>query len=147
MIMLFVEVNANLLKETAQRVNIGELTGFEKVGILIGVATIIDAVEQAKTETDVPSVFDSHWNDALDVHDITKNLVAQWFNEETDSGKILEEIDSHIEDISSIMDKLDQDMASKYGFDPKELDQARQEAVQSMNKIFETTTPTAEVEG
>ena len=140
-IMLLIQIDANLINETAARVNSGELTGFDSLGALIAVAALVSVVDKAIPETEVPSLLQPFWDQVLPVHDQCKDIVARWFNKEITSTDVLAEMEPLLAAIDTILDETDQTLATEYGFDPQELQDQRDEAIQQINAALNTPTP------
>lgn len=141
-ILLFVQINANLLKETAIRVNSGELSGFESFGTVVAVASLVNAVDEAIAENTPPKQLQIQWDKALDIHSQTKDILSRWFNKEIDSSVVLTEIEGPVIEIEDILSSVDKELSKMYGFDLDELQKVRDEAIVSINQIFNTPTPT-----
>jgi hypothetical protein len=141
-IMLFIQIGANLLKNTATKVVTGELTGFDSFGAIIALSAFVNAVEEAIPQTKVPSIITSYWDQVLPVHTAIKDILSRWVNKEIDSNIVVKEIDPYLKQIEKIMDSMEKKLASSYGFDAKEMNKTREEAIQSMDAIFSTSTPT-----
>lgn len=140
-VLLFIQVNTNLLEETAAKVNAGELTGFDSFGALVAVMAFIKGVDDFIPQITPPDLIKSYWDQAVFIHKEIKGLGGRWFEKEIDSTIVLEEIQPYLLQIDRIMTDLDNDLASHYGFEAKELQQIREEAIQSVNEVFVTPTP------
>ena len=140
-IMLFIQIDANMLDDVATKVKSGDLAGFESFGALIVLAALVNAVEEAIPQTTPPELLKPYWDQVLPIHAATKELIAQWYNKEIDSTIVLEEVAPILNQVEQIMSDLDHELASTYGFNAEELNQSREEAIQSMNEIFGTPTP------
>ena len=140
-IMLFIQLDANMLDQVATKVNAGELTGFNSLGGLIALAAVINAVDEAIPQTTTPEIFSPYWEQALSIHAATKDLTAKWFNKEIDSSVVLDDVAPYLEQIEKIMDDLDKELASSYGFNLQDMKKYREDAIQSFNGIFGTPTP------
>lgn len=140
-IMLFIQVDASMLDDVATKVKAGDLVGFESFGALIVLAALVNAVEEAIPQTTPPELIKPYWDQVLPIHAATKALIAQWYNKEIDSTIVLEEVAPILDQVEQIMSDLDHELATTYGFDAKELNQFREETIQSMNEIFGTPTP------
>ena len=77
------------------------------------------------------------------MHESTKRLLSRWYNKEIDSGDVLVEVEPILAEADQIMTDFEQELSSTYGFDPEELKKVRDEAVQTMDHIFDKT-PTPE---
>jgi len=141
MMMLFFELDANMLQELAEKVQDEELTGTDAWSSLFTLALLVNVVDESFPNVTVPDLFVPFWDKAILIHEATKDLVARWFNDEIESSTVLEEIPPHLKDIEKIMDDLDKALAKEYGFERDELDQYREEAIVNMNEIFATATP------
>ena len=141
-IMIFIEVEVNLLQEFAEKVNSGELSGFDSLGSMIVVAAFVEAIDQIIEETTIPDLFNPFWENAIPIHESTKDLLAKWFNKEIDSSAVLSEVAPYIDQINLTMDGLDQELSLKYGIETDELKAVREESVSSMDELFTTATPT-----
>ena len=80
--MLFIQANLVLLDETAQRVQSGELSGFDTLGAMIAIAAFVNAIDEAIPEIEPPKPFNSYWEDMLTIHKELKSIIRRWFNDE-----------------------------------------------------------------
>ena len=140
-ILLFIQIDTNLLEEIATKVKNGELTGFDSLGALLGLAMVIDEVNNGILETTPLPIFMPYWEDALKVHEETKTVLGDWFNKEINSTEVLEKTPSMNSKIEKIMVDLEKEISVINGLSIEELKKAREEAIQSIGEIFETPTP------
>lgn len=140
--MVFIEVDANLLSETAEKVKSGELTGMDATGALFATAALVKAVDEAIPQVTPPEIVVPFWERALPVHAATKDLISRWFDKEIDSSIVLEENIPNLGEITKIINELDKELSSVYGFDPDEMKKTREEAIERLNSVFATKTPT-----
>jgi hypothetical protein len=140
-VMLFIQIDSNMLDQTATKIKAGELTGLNSFVALITLAAMVNAVDEAIPQTKVPDIISPFWEQALPVQSATKDLVSRWVNKEIDSTVVLEEVAPLLEKIEKTMVNLDQELEFNYGFDAQEMKKARQDAIDSMNEIFATATP------
>ncbi|PKO08037.1 MAG: hypothetical protein CVU40_17485 [Chloroflexi bacterium HGW-Chloroflexi-2] len=140
-ILLFIQIDSNMLEETATKVNNGELAGFEALGALLGLATIIDEVNKGIAVTTPLPFLKPYWEDALMIHEETKTLLGDWFNKKIDSSIVMEKTPALNASIEKIMVDLEKELSGINGIDAEELKKVRDEAIQSIGEIFETSTP------
>ncbi|MFC1996971.1 hypothetical protein ACFLXI_05110 [Chloroflexota bacterium] len=141
-ILLFVQIDANLLKETASRVKSGELEGFESLGVIIAMSALIQALDELIAETTPPDILKSEWDQAIEIHRQTREILKRWWDKEINSTNVLDEISAPLDEIETLMGDIDKELSNNFHFDPAELKQVRDDAIESINVIFETPTPT-----
>jgi len=139
--MVLIQTDANMLMEGAKRINSGELDGFEKVGFIIGLATLYGAIDEAIPEMTIVSGLDDYWSESIKVHEETKELLAKWMDLEIDSGIVMEELEYHLERIEEIISTLEELLGLTYQFEESELSSIREEILESMDEIFEYPNP------
>jgi hypothetical protein len=140
-ILLFIEVDTNMLSETASRVKSGEISGLDGFGTTLALAMLVEGVDQAIAETTPPEFLQKPWDRALEIHEQTKDILSRWFNDEIDSSIVLDEIEDPLGEIEKIMSGVEEELASRYGIDPDEMREFREDTIESMNEIFNTPTP------
>jgi hypothetical protein len=143
--MLLVQLNANFLKETASKVNKGELGGFESLGAVIAVAALISGTQQAFEVIQPPEILTTDWQQAQKVHEATKDILIRWLDKDIDSGDVLNEIAGPLNEIEAALSSADHELSIRYGIDEAELRSERAAVMTSVGEIF--ATPTAIPEG
>ena len=138
--MVLIQTNANLLLEVADRIHSGELVGFEKVGFILGIAGIIWAIDEVIPDITTFVGMDTYWSESIEVHEITKELLGQWMDEEIDSTIVMDELEMPLEKIDEIMNTIEELLGETYGFEASELTSIRKEIIESMDEIFATPT-------
>ena len=141
--LVFIELNVNLLNETATRVNSGELSGPSSFGTILALSIVVNAVEEGIPDIVPLEDLKPYWEDALAVHAGTKDILSRWLNDEIDSAKVMEEIGPFIEQIDKINSDAEHTLSKEYGFDSAELASTRDGVMQSIGELFATPTPTA----
>ncbi len=141
-LLILIQIDTNLLQETATRVNTGELSGFQSLGAVIALAALVNAVDQAIPEIQAPEQIKPQWDEAIVVHNQTKDILARWFNKDIDSSAVLDEVKPLITGIENTLSSVDNTLSKMYGFDPNELQKVRDDAIASVNEIWNTPTPT-----
>lgn len=140
-VLLFIQIDVNMLEQIATKVNSGELTGFDSFGSIFTLAALVKAVDEAIPQTTVPEIMKPNWDQAISIHDTSKDLIYKWVNDEIISTDVLEKTPSLLKKIDKIMDNIEKELESSYGFDAQELNKTREDAIKSMDDIFATSTP------
>ena len=139
-----IQIDAQLVEEAASRTQSGDLTGFEQVGALLAIAALIEGVDQSLAEIMPPESLTDHLGDARLVHGQTKSLLAEWFNDEIDSAEVSAGMGPILLDAERVIAGAEQTLAEVFGFDLDQLAEERQETLDSLPDIFESTpTPSS----
>ena len=141
-IMLFIYLDLNMLSETANKINSGELSGFDAFGALFSQIALINAVDEAIPVTTVPNAITKDWEDATSIHEVTKEIVSKWWNKEIDSGEVMVQVSSYLDVIDKTMKSVEKDLARMFGGSARDLEKIREDAIQEFYGIFSTPTPT-----
>lgn len=141
--MVFVEMDARLLLEYAQRIQNQSITGFQAMGSFIGIGAIFKAVDEAVTAFAAPEPLDLYWTSILRGHTQSRDIFARWADEQITSTDVIAEIEPVIADLSSTAAAVESLLGARYGFDSGELTEARAEIMDRIPAFFETPTPTA----
>lgn len=136
-ILVFIQLNAHLLSETATRVQSGELEGFEALGLVMAVAALIGAVDESIPQAESPDVLDPAWNSAIIVHEQTKELAARWLDKEVDAAQVVGEMQPVLRDIDAAVTGAEAALGTEYNVDSNLLTQKRKEIIDSLPEIFE----------
>lgn len=141
--MLFSQASLELLDETAQQVQSGELSGFESFGALIVVAAFINAIDEAIPEIEPPSPIDIHWGDFLAIHEEIKSIVRRWYNKEIESSIVILEVKPLSSELECVIQAIESDLADQYQISSDELSKERQKIVEEFRNIFKTPVATS----
>jgi hypothetical protein len=139
--MVLIQTNANMLMEVAERIDKGELEGFESFGYVLGLAAMVGAIEEVLPEIEIATGLEDYWSESIKVHDSTKDILARWIEEEIDSRIVMEELEIPLERIDEIMTNLEEFLGLAYQFEASELTTMREEIVAEMEEIFENPPP------
>jgi len=137
-IILFIYLDANLLNETASRVNSGELSGFESLGSIIVLASMVNAVDSAINSTTAPLALDEYWKESLNIHNSTKSILSEWFNDEIDSEIVMKQAEPDFMKIVTIITNFEKEISERYGISATDLKKLREDAIIEFNKILES---------
>jgi hypothetical protein len=136
--MVLIQLNAELLSETAAQVNAGELSGLEEAGAIIVLSQLIQAVEDSLSGYVPPKALDNHWDDVVSVHEQTKDVMRRWvLDEEILSGQVVDEMEPVLSLAANALAGSDQELADEFGFDPALLTEQRQEVLDFVDELFE----------
>lgn len=135
--LLIVQLNAELLHETATRVQSGELGGLDQLAPMIALGALIQAIEEAVPQITAPQQLADSWDSAVAVHERTKGVMRRWVNEEILSPEVVAEMDSVLVDIGTIASSTDDVLASEFGYDADLLAKWRQEVLEAVPELFE----------
>lgn len=139
-----IRVDAELVNEAADRTQSGDLTGFDQVGALLAIAAVMEGVDQSLPEITPPEPLQTYWEEARSVHEQTKEILGDWFNDELDSAEVLIRMESVLLTAEGIIENVEETLARDFGFDLEQLTEERQEILESLPEIFESTsTPSA----
>jgi hypothetical protein len=128
-------MNAEMLAETAVRVQTGELEGFESFGTLLVLAAIIEAVDESLPELEPMPELKGLWEEMLVVHERTKEVLSAWYDDEIDSTQVIAEVEPLLADAESALEDAERTLAREYGLPTDELKAVRQELVREMRDI------------
>lgn len=144
-VLLYIETNVNILNEIARRVDTGELSGDELLGITFLTMRMIKVVENLVPEIVPPEIILPYWENALMVHESTSNLlpISIIISGEIDSSKVLDETPPLIEEIAQIMTNVELILENSYSIDIEVLGQLREEVIQSYGSLYIIPTPTS----
>lgn len=141
--LVLVQATAELLSETAKRVQSGELEGFESFGSLIAIGAIASGIDESLPQITPPDYLASDVRAAISLNDDIQALLSRWFDSEIDSTVVLEEIDPLLIEIDSLLTEAEEKLARESDLDAETLERTRQEAMESISEVFETTPDTS----
>jgi hypothetical protein len=141
-LLLFIQIDANLIQETANRVNSGELSKNDSGGLILAIATLAAGLDEEIAGIKPTNELRTQLNQAVAIHYQTKSIIHSWFMGEIDSSAVLDEIKKPITDMENIISSADEVLSTMYGFDPNELQKVRDDAIASINQVLNTPTPT-----
>jgi len=141
-VVVLIQADAVLLNEAAERTAAGDLAGAEQFGLLIGLGAVVQAVDETIPEIDPPGPLAGAWEDAVAVHEQTKDIFGRWLDEEIVSTQVVEEMEPVLEEAERVSLAVEGIMAGAYGADAGELAENRHEAIDEMVAgIFEGEVP------
>jgi len=144
-IMVFAQAAAEMLDETANRLQEGKIDGFQAIGYLLGAGAVTKAVADAESEIEpVPALADA-FADTLTQNAQVRDVVSQWFNKDITSKEVLEELPPIQWEYEQILADSEQALEDEYGLDAGEMGDVRRTAIADFVKLFEptaTATPT-----
>jgi hypothetical protein len=145
--LVLVQATAEVLNETAKRVQSGELEGFESFGALIAVGAVAAAVTEFLPQVSPPDYLVSEVRAARSLNDDVRTLLGRWFDREINSATVLEEMVPLLTEVDSIIQGAEEKLAREAGLSAQSLTQARQDAMAAVSEVFESTPDTAVEEG
>ena len=141
--MLFIQIDAELIKEAAVRTQSGELSGVDQFGALLAIAALMEGVDQSLPDISPPESLQEYWSEITEIHEQTKGIMRDWFNEEINSSDVVEEISPLLSSLEQQLSRVENSLADEFNFDVNEITQAREEILESVPEIFNSTpTPT-----
>ncbi|MFC2064158.1 hypothetical protein ACFLXB_03570 [Chloroflexota bacterium] len=143
-IMLFIYMDINMLDQGAKEINSGELSGAESFGYIIGLATLVNAVDKEIPQIKPHDKLNTYWERSLSIHEITKDLISKWFNDEIDSAVVLDEVKPYLAQIENNMSDFEREIENIYGMDADDMKEYRDQAIIDFNSIFSPPTPQPE---
>jgi hypothetical protein len=135
--LVLIQANAELLNESATRVQSGELDGLEGLGAVFAVAALIAAVDESIPQTMPPDPLRSAWNAATVVHQQTKDLAGRWLDKQVDSAQVVAEIEPLLTSIGEIVTEAEAVLGTEYGFDSDMLTREREDTIDSLPDVFQ----------
>ena len=135
-ILVFIQVDVSTLEEIAEKVKAGELVGIESLGALMVLATVLNEVDNALDEVTPPQLLQEPWQNALQIHEETKQMITDWVNQHNDSAGILTATPQKMAAMESLMNEVETILSEYYGFDQEEMRRSREAVVESVNEIF-----------
>ncbi|MCC7362718.1 MAG: hypothetical protein IT317_24770 [Anaerolineales bacterium] len=140
-IMVFAQAAAELLDETATRLQEGKIDGFQAFGYLLGAGVVTKAVAESEIEP-VPALTDV-FGDTLVLNAQVRDVVSRWFNKDITSKQVLEELPPIQSEFEQVLAEAEQALQGEYGLDAEEMGDVRRTAMDDFAKLFEPTpTPT-----
>ncbi len=136
--LVLIQVNAELLDETASRVQSGELVDSEETDVILALAGLIQGVEEALPQITPPDVLIPAWQDAVGVHEETRGIVRRWRDQEISSLQVIDDMAPVVTEIGAVVRSVEAALASEYNLDLELLAEQRQEIIARVPEIFET---------
>lgn len=137
--LVFIQSGVELLEETAQRVNSGELEGFEAFGSILVVSVLLDTVDESTTKLKKLDELSEIWPASIDILREAEDILGRWFNKEINSGDVLVEIAPLIEEIDTLLQDAEAILSEKFSVDQDELRQLREETIEDIRAIYDAT--------
>jgi hypothetical protein len=138
---VLIQLDAEGINEIAAGRVSGELASFQAGIMRFAVAAMIQGVEEAIPELDPPEPLMDAWNDALGVHEATKDVLRRWFNDEIDSEQVLTEMPPILQAAEAAAGDAEEAIERAYAIDAEELRAKREEVVREFETLF-SPTPT-----
>jgi hypothetical protein len=136
---LLIQLNAKGTHEIAEGLVSEELSSFQAGVMRFAIASLIQAVEEAISQLDPPEGLVSAWEQALDVHERTKEVMRRWFAEEIDSTTVVEEIAPILADAEEAASDAEEQIARAYDVARAELITKRDQVLREFEEIFSGT--------
>lgn len=144
-IMIYIYFDANMLYETASRVDSGELVGIETFGSVIVLASIVNALDSAINLSTTPVSLEKYWNESLNIHNSTKNILSEWYNEEIDSAIVMKKGETDCKLMEKTITNFEMDISKRYGFSATEMKKFREDTLIEFNNILESPLENGEI--
>ncbi|MGD8904053.1 MAG: hypothetical protein PVI67_10850 [Anaerolineae bacterium] len=138
-VITLIQLDAEGTNEIAEGLVSGELESFQAGIMRLAMATIIGSVEELIPELDPPAELAAVWEDALEAHEATKDVLRRWFNEEIDSKVVLEEMESILEDAEEAALDAGEAIEDAWEIAAEELGAMRDEVLQEFEELFSPT--------
>jgi hypothetical protein len=134
--MALIEVNAELLAETAARIKAGELTGREQADVLLGLAGLIEAIQESLAGYRPPAALRDAWDEMTAVHEQTIDIMWRWVVEEISSAEVIAELEPVLALAAGSLARAEEALAATYGLDAALLAEQRREALEVAEGYF-----------
>lgn len=128
---------AEVLNETAVRIQAGEVEGFEAFGYLIAVGAMAKGLDEGFAEITPPEFLDSSIADAAALNLEVRRIISRWLDEEIDSAQVVEEMAPLLASIEETVTSAEEILAGEFDRDPEDLSNIRREAIATVYQIFE----------
>ncbi len=138
---VMVQVDAEYLNETAQKVKSKELRGFQEAVVIMILVNLVDAVEKNIPNITPPDILKSYWKDTRSVHEQAKDILSRWLGKKIMSGDVLLEMEPVLKQMAQVAGDAEEALARKYGFDPSLLSAQRQEVLDLVQGLLGIPTP------
>jgi len=135
--MVVIQVNSELLSETADRVQSGELSGIEQAMIILVLSTLIQEVETALPVLVTTEALSVYWRDVVAVHEQTKDIMRRWVTQEILSPRVVGEMESVLTLAEETLAAAEAGLAQDFGFGPILLAEQREEVLGYVDDLFE----------
>ena len=137
-----IQMNAEILSETALRIDTGELTGFAASLLPVVLVDVINAVDQETLGVQPVPELEGHWEEMLVVQDRTKDILAGWRDKEIDTVQVIAEAQPLVAEAERILTETERILSEKYGFPEEELTLGRQQRMKELrDSIAGAPTP------
>jgi tetratricopeptide (TPR) repeat protein len=134
--MVFIQMNATLLDTAATRAQAGNMNDDQKAGFIHFTSNFFQEVESQIAQSVVPSVMDTDWKKALDIHDKTKDIYTRWINQDIEPTQVTVELAPLLSELAVSIQNTQKILSEEYGFDINELIQIQQDTSENVDKIF-----------
>lgn len=134
--MVVIHVNSELLGETADRVQSGELSGIEEAMIILVLSGLIQAVENALPEFVPPEALSVYWANVVAVHEQTQDVMRRWLTQEILSPQVVGEMESVLALAENTLAAAEAGLAQGFGFDSILLTEQRQEVLRFVDELL-----------
>jgi hypothetical protein len=139
---VLIQLDAEGTNAIADGLASGELGNFEAAIMRLGVATIVQTVEELIPELSPPAELADAWEAALQVHEETKDVLRRWFDDEIDSGQVLEVMQSILRDAEDAARDAEAAIEGAWQIAAEELSAKRDEVLREFEALFgPTATP------
>lgn len=140
-IMYIIDLNANMLKQTATTFKTNELSEPEAFAAVLFMGMIAQSIDEVIVEISVPDVFISFWNQVISSHYKTKDLLSKWYNNKVSEIYITEQVKPTIISIEEALTGFEDIFSRVYGLDNENLIKTREESIQEFNETILTPNP------
>lgn len=139
---VMIQLNAEGTYEIADGLASGELASLEAGLMRLTVVLLVDQVENLIPVLDPPDPLIDPWEDALEVHEQTKDILRRWFNEEIDSEQVVTEMPPILDAAEKAARDAEEAIDRAYDLPAEGLTAMRQEVLREWEAAFEpTATP------
>ncbi len=136
-LVVVVQLNTDLLYDTLDQTQKGELDGFQQWALLLVMGALYEAADEAFVEFDPPKFYDTWWNDIIQIQNSDREIAAAWANQEIFADDAIKKVTPLHEEIEKIVIEIENALSHKYHIDSVELAKQRQEIIDSTEELFE----------
>ena len=140
--LVYVQFEANLVNDTASKVVSGELLGFDIYQAVIGCVDVVNGVDNGIAPIRPLPLLTDRWKEGLFVHGKVKDTLNLWFNQKTLAPDVIGVIKPLLTYIEITLTKTDDIVSSQYGINKDYLAKTRQDALNTIQILYTTKTPT-----
>jgi len=142
-ILVEIEFNTHALRQTAEKVQSGDVSQINLVSAILAVSSLIGDVDEEISASEAPPEWLSQdWQRAIDIHENTRGIVEDWTQGQIDYTQVKEQTQPLVEQADMVSSEVEDKIAARYPVDLGVLRQFRQHVLMRVGDLFLTPTPT-----